>query len=81
MISIEDVRKLLETEDSDAVLVFIEGRAEVINEGDLDSDQYRGALRVIDRSDLVDRLSAEPSEHELAEQAGQLDSQISEMGG
>jgi hypothetical protein len=79
MISTDDVRNLLDAEEG-AVLVFLEGRAEVVGPRQLDTEQYRGALQVIDRDDLVKRLGAEPSEHELVEQAAQLDSQISELG-
>jgi hypothetical protein len=80
-ISVDDVRRLLNSDEKDAVLVVIEGRAEVIGAGGLASEEYRGALEVITREDLIGRVGAEPSEHELAEQSAQLDSAISEMGG
>jgi hypothetical protein len=81
MIATDDVRALLDAADEDAVLVVVEGRAEVISGRALDSDQYRGALQVITREDLGARVGAQPSDHDLAEQAAQLDSTVSEMGG
>lgn len=79
MISEENVKRLLNAEEG-AVLVFLEGRADVVSGRQLDSEQYRGALQVIDWEDLVERIGANPSEHELTEIAAQLDSQVSEMG-
>ncbi|WP_102145335.1 hypothetical protein [Mycobacterium hubeiense] len=80
-ISTDDVRRLLQAEERGAVLVLVEGRTEVIAAGRLASEQYRGALEVISRDELVKRVGADPSEHELAEQAAILDSAISELGG
>jgi hypothetical protein len=81
-ISTGDVRELLETEAPEAVLVLVEGRTAVIGAGQLASEQYRGALEVISRDDLIKRLGGtEPSGHELTEQAAILDSAVSEMGG
>ena len=81
-ISTGDVRELLETEAPNAVLVLVEGRTAVIGAGQLASEQYRGALEVISRDNLIKQLGGtEPSGHELAEQAAILDSAVSEMGG
>jgi len=80
-ISIDDVRLLLQSDEPDSVLVLVEGRTEVIGAGRLASEQYRGALEVVSRDDLVKRLGDAPSEHDLAEQAALLDSAISELGG
>jgi hypothetical protein len=54
---------------------------EVIGAGQLASEQYRGALEVISRDDLVKRLGDVPSEHDVAEQAAVLDTAVSELGG
>ncbi len=78
-ISIDDVRRLLQSDEPDSVLVLVEGRTEVIGAGRLASEQYRGALEVVSRDDLVKRLGDAPSEHDLAEQAALLDSAISEI--
>ena len=80
-ISSDDVRRLLQSDEPDTVLVLVEGRTEVIGSGQLASDQYRGALEVISRADLAKRLGDTPSEHDVAEQAALLDSAVSEMGG
>jgi hypothetical protein len=80
-ISTDDVRGLLAAEAGDAVLVLVGGRTQVIGAGQLASEDYRGALEVITRDDLVKRLGDPPSEHDLAEQAALLDSAVSELGG
>jgi NADH dehydrogenase len=64
------------------VLVLVEGRTEVVSDRSLDSEPYRGALRIIDREELVKRLGGtDLSERELEEQAAALDTAVSEMGG
>ena len=80
-ISSDDVRRLLQSDEPDTVLVLVEGRTEVIGSGQLASDRYRGALEVISRDDLAKRLGDAPSEHDVAEQAAMLDAAVSEMGG
>jgi hypothetical protein len=81
MVSIDDVRRLLQADEPDSVLVLVEGRMEVIGASELASEQYRGALEVVARDELVKRLGDSPSEHDLAEQAAQLDTAVSELGG
>jgi hypothetical protein len=80
-ISTDDVRRLLQSGEPDSVLVLVEGRTEVIGASQLAAEQYRGALEVVSRDDLVKRLGDAPSEHDLAEQAALLDMAISELGG
>ena len=81
MISSDDVEKLLEAGPS-AVLVLIEGRAEVIGSDELDTDEYLGALEVISRVTLLERTGGiELTDHELEEQAAVLDAEVSELGG
>ena len=80
-ISTDDVRRLLAAENADAVLVLVEGRTEVIGVSQLASGEYRGALEVVARDDLANRLGDAPSEHDLAEQAALLDSAVNELGG
>lgn len=81
MISAEDVRALLRSEEKEPVLVVVEGRVEVIGAGQLASADYRGALEVVSRDDLVQRIGETPSDREIDEQAAQLDTGISELGG
>jgi hypothetical protein len=80
-ISTDDVRRLMQSDEPDSVLVLVEGRTEVIGAGRLASEQYRGALEVISRDDLMKRLGDAPSEHDVAEQAALLDTAVSELGG
>ena len=81
-ISSDDVRRLLDSELKDAILVLVEGRTEVIGAGQLASQEYRGALEVVTREDLVRLLGgAEPSDRDVAEQAAALDTAVSELGG
>jgi hypothetical protein len=81
-ISPDDVRQLLGAPEPDAVLVLIAGRPEVISAAAADSDDFRGALTVATREQLIERVgSAELSEHELAEQASSLDAMIANLGG
>ena len=75
------MRRLLQSDEPDSVLVLVEGRTEVIAARRLASEAYRGALEVVSSDELVKRLGAAPSEHDLGEQAALLDSAISEMGG
>lgn len=82
VVSADDVKRLLQDDDPQAMLVLIEGRTEVIKPRDVDSPQYRGALQVVSRDDLIKRTGgAELSDHDLAEQAALLDSTVSELGG
>ncbi|MCK0172703.1 MULTISPECIES: hypothetical protein [Mycobacteriaceae] len=75
------VRGLLDA-DGEATLVLIEGRAEVVTEGDLRSDRYQGALEVISRAELLRRTDgADLSDRELEEQAAALNTAVDELGG
>ena len=80
-ISTDDVRRLLQSDEPDSALVLVEGRTEVIGAGQFASEQYRGALEVISRDDLVKRLGDVPSEQDVAEQAAVLDTAVSELSG
>jgi hypothetical protein len=78
----DDVKRLLQDDDPEAVLVLIEGRTEVIRQRETDSPQYRGALQVVSRDELVKQVGGtELSDHDLAEQAARLDATVSELGG
>ena len=80
MITADDLRRLLAAEQKNATMVLVEGRIDVIGAGQLAATEYRGALEVVSREDLVKRLGEAPSEHDVAEQAGVLDAVISELG-
>lgn len=77
----DDVRRLLDT-DGEAVLVLLEGRAEVVTAGQLGSEQYRGALEIISRDELRKRTGGtELGDRELEEQAAALNTAVDELGG
>lgn len=81
-ISADDVRRLLESEHADALLVLVAGSAEVISQAETSTPRYNGALQVVSREELVKRVGgADPSDREIAEQAAILDSTVSELGG
>ncbi|CRZ16825.1 hypothetical protein [Mycolicibacterium neworleansense] len=80
-ISADDLRRLLATDISDAVLVLVQGHTDVVSATQLESDDYRGALRVISRADLISRAhGAQMSEDQMAEEAAKLDSTVANLG-
>jgi hypothetical protein len=79
-ITIDHVRALLDAGPG-AIIGLIEGRVEVIGAEQTDTDDYRGALEVITRDDLADRLGQDPDDSELAEQADQLSMAARTLGG
>ncbi|MCV7100584.1 hypothetical protein H7I01_09295 [Mycobacterium palustre] len=77
----EDVRRLLDAREADAALVAIEGRIEVVTPAQLESADYRGALQIARRDDVVRRAGGrELSDPQLAEQAEQLDTAVRNLG-
>ena len=82
MISADDVRQLLQGENEDSVLVMVEGRTAVVAQSEIDSPQYRGALQVISRDDLLQRIGGtDLSDRVVEEQAAILDATVAELGG
>ncbi|HEX5254190.1 MAG TPA: hypothetical protein VFW69_10010 [Mycobacterium sp.] len=60
----------------------MDGRAAVVSPADLNSTEYRGALQVATRPELVQRIGhAELSDRELTEQAEGLDTAVRNLGG
>lgn len=80
MISADDVRRLL-VADPDSVLVVVEGHASVVRSGDLHAPDYRGALQIISRAELIEQAGESLSLRELEEQASALDTAVREIGG
>jgi hypothetical protein len=81
MVTTEHVRELLAA-DTDATLVVIEGRAQVVSAADLESDAVHGALEVITRRELLDRVGdGDLDDSAIAAQAAALDTEVSELGG
>ncbi|SBS75534.1 conserved hypothetical protein [uncultured Mycobacterium sp.] len=81
MITADNVRRLLAS-GTDAVLVLVEGRIDVVDPAALDTDEYRGALQVITRDELIEQAGREQlSDRELLEQAAALEMAVAEIGG
>ncbi|BCI55176.1 hypothetical protein NIIDNTM18_44540 [Mycolicibacterium litorale] len=80
-INADDVRQLLAT-DGEAVLVLIEGRAEVVTAGQSGSSEYQGALEIISRDELLKRTGGtDLDDRALEEQAAALNTAVDELGG
>ncbi|MCV7056777.1 hypothetical protein [Mycolicibacterium gilvum] len=79
-ISTQDLRRLLDG-DEDSALVLVEGRVEVITADQKSDEAFRGALEVISRSELLDRVGSRSSEDRLEAQAAALDTAVNELGG
>lgn len=80
-VSVDDVRRLLATDVADAVLVLLQGHTDVIPAAQLESDDYRGALRIVSRADLISRAhGAQMPEQQMEEEAARLDSMIANLG-
>jgi hypothetical protein len=81
-ISVDDVRRLLSAGDPKATLVLLEGRAEILSPDQLDTPDYRGALRVAAAEEIIKRTgSADPSDRELTEAAENLGAAVRNLGG
>lgn len=77
----DHVRTLLDADDGAASLVLIEGRVEVLTADRLDSDEYRGAFEVVSRDELAGRLGPDPSDEDIAAEAGGLSTSVQQIGG
>lgn len=81
-VSADDVRRLLAAEDADAALVLIEGRVAVVTRAELDGPDYRGAMQILRRDDLLRQAGgARLSDDELARQAEDLNTAVRNLGG
>ena len=57
-VGVDDVRRLLHSDQEDAVLVLLQGRPVVITAREQETDAYRGALFIASRRNLLDQGSA-----------------------
>ncbi|MEV8439401.1 hypothetical protein AB0425_18655 [Actinosynnema sp. NPDC051121] len=77
-----DLRALLTSDLPDPNLVLIEGRLEVVQEDDLDTDRLRGAMLLLSRDELLARGVDEDSpDGELERQAATISTAVDELGG
>lgn len=80
-VGVDDVRRLLANHEPNAALVLIEGRVDVATPSELESPEYRGALQIATRQEVVQRAGGEElSDRELAEQAEDLDTAVRNLG-
>ncbi|MDQ2586005.1 hypothetical protein [Saccharothrix yanglingensis] len=76
------LRELLASPLPDSALVLLEGRVEVVQQDDLDTDAYRGALVLVTKTELLDRgVGDESTEAELEQQATAIQTAVTELGG
>lgn len=77
-----DLRELLASDLPDPNLVLIEGRIEVVQVDDLDTDAFRGAMLLLSRAELLARGVDEDSpDTELERQAATISTAVNELGG
>ncbi|MFE9746140.1 hypothetical protein ACFYOT_14630 [Saccharothrix saharensis] len=77
-----DLRELLTSDLPDPNLVLVEGRIEVVQVDDLDTDDFRGAMLLLSRAELLARGVDEDSpDAELERQAATISTAVNELGG
>jgi hypothetical protein len=77
-----DLRELLTSDLPDPNLVLIEGRLEVVQVDDLDTDRFRGAMLLVSRAELLARgVDETSSDDELERQAATVSTAVDELGG
>ncbi|TQM80613.1 hypothetical protein FHX81_2951 [Saccharothrix saharensis] len=77
-----DLRELLTSDLPDPNLVLVEGRIEVVQVDDLDTDDFRGAMLLLSRAELLARGVDEDSpDTELERQAATISTAVNELGG
>lgn len=79
-ITSDHLRSLLAAGDG-AILGLLEGGVVVIEAESVSDESHRGALEVITRDDLRERLGADPGDDELAGQADVLTATVAQLGG
>lgn len=80
-VGVDDVRRLLACQEPEGALVVLEGRIEVATPAELDLPEYRGALQVATRQQVVQRAGGdELSDRQVAEQAEELDAAVRKLG-
>jgi hypothetical protein len=84
VITVDDVRQLLASDEVEPVLVLSGGKTSVVGTAALDSGPYAGAVVVADRGQLVrelPELNADSGEFALQEVAARLSVEIAQLGG
>ncbi|MFF3349686.1 hypothetical protein [Streptomyces sp. NPDC002779] len=75
------VRELLNAPSDDAVLVLLEGRAQVVEQAALGSEQYHGAAVLISRGELVERMGTpSPAQEDVTRLSASLQDAVDKLG-
>lgn len=81
-VPVDDLKRLLESDQSDATLVLVEGSYVVAGRGELATDALRGALPVVTRDELLHRVGGRSiTDHDLDEVAATLNAAVDNRGG
>lgn len=80
-IDVSDVRRLLDSDQEDAVLVLRAGTAHVIAGQEQESPEYRGTLFLTSRRALLEQAGEPESEPELERLATMLSEMADRLGG
>jgi hypothetical protein len=81
-VPVQDLKLLLQSTRPDATLVFVAGSYVVAGGPELATKALRGALRVVTRAELLDRVGGWPvTEKELEQAAATLTSAVDNRGG
>ncbi|MEU0255376.1 hypothetical protein ABZ299_23355 [Streptomyces sp. NPDC006184] len=82
MITADHLRELLDRGQDDAVLVLLRGRVEVVDSRESDPERGQGAMTVVSRRELIERLDAEgAASGDLGAVAAALDTMVTHQGG
>lgn len=77
-----DVRQLLESDLDDPVLVLLAGKPRVVADSARDDDEFRGAMRIVSRDELVSMSGVhEAAEPDLERLAVVLSDTVDKLGG
>lgn len=81
-VPVDDLKRLLQSDRPDAALVLVEGSYVVADREKLATDALRGALPVVTRDELLERVGERPiRERDLDEVAAMLSAAVDNRGG
>lgn len=81
-VPVDDLKRLLQSDRPDAALVLVEGSYVVADREKLATDALRGALPVVTRDELLERVGERPvRDRDLDEVAAMLSAAVDNRGG
>ncbi|MCW2840821.1 MAG: hypothetical protein JWR55_2304 [Aeromicrobium sp.] len=80
-ITTDHLQALLDAEGGRTTIGLVGGRIAVIGAEQLGTEEFRGALEVIDRDELIDRLGDDRSAARLDDEAAALTAAVHLLGG